>query len=146
MERFVINVDGAVGSEASLPADAGKRGAGLGVVIRDAKGRVCHLLKEWVPGPVTSCEAEYAALLLALQALLPFVPCQLTLFSDSQVMVNQLIGRFRVNSKRLKPLHRQATMMLASFPHASISFVPRGQNRLADALAWEAANGWQVTN
>ena len=138
MQQFVINVDGAIG------ADAGKRGAGLGVVVRDAGGRVRHLLKEWVPGPITCNEAEYAALLLALRALVPLVPCQLTILSDSEVMVNQLIGRFRVGSPALKPLHREACAMLSQFPRAAVRHVPRGQNRLADALAWEAANGWKL--
>ncbi|HBY96647.1 MAG TPA: ribonuclease H [Chloroflexi bacterium] len=137
MERFVVHVDGAVGP------DGGRRGAGLAAVIRDEEGRIRHLLKEWLRGPVTNVEAEYGALLLALRALVPMAPCEVVIRSDSQVMVNQIVGRYRVGSAGLRPLHQEACALIQGFPRVEVEFVPREQNRLADALAWEAANGWE---
>ncbi|MGH2542391.1 MAG: ribonuclease HI family protein [Ardenticatenaceae bacterium] len=136
MEHLIVHVDGAVGAE------GGKRGAGVAAVVRDSEGRVCHLLKEWIPGPVTNNEAEYGALLLALKALAPLSPGAVTILSDSEVMVKQVNGLCRVGSAALQPLHQEACARLAAFPQIALHYVPREENRLADALAWEAANGW----
>jgi probable phosphoglycerate mutase len=54
---------------------------------------------------------------------------------DSQLVVEQLAGRFRVKNADLQPLHREALAALAGFPESTVAYVPREKNRGADALA-----------
>ncbi len=86
-------------------------------------------------------EAEYAALVLALETAAHLDVTRLEVLMDSEVVVNQMVGRFAVNSPRLKPWHQQACALALRFGLVRYTHIPRERNQLADALANEAAYG-----
>ncbi|MFO8013016.1 MAG: ribonuclease HI family protein [Phycisphaerae bacterium] len=89
-------------------------------------------------GPATNNVAEYQALLLGLETAAMLRPRRLTIRSDSQLLVRQVAGEYRVKSPQLKPLHRQARAMLEPFETVEIEHVGREKNKEADALARKA--------
>jgi len=89
-------------------------------------------------GPATNNVAEYQALLLGLETAATLRPRRLTIRSDSQLLVRQLAGRYKVRSPGLKPLHRQARRMLEPFETVEIEHIGREMNKEADALARKA--------
>jgi len=86
-------------------------------------------------GRATNNEAEYHALLLALEEAERRGATELTIYSDSLLLVEQIKGRYRIKAENLKPLAREALARARSFPKFSISHVRREQNREADRLA-----------
>lgn len=124
-----------------LDAAVTPRAVGLGVVLRRADGGLLSIHQRAV-GPMTSNEAEYAALLWALELLAPYPPPVAWFVSDSEIVVGQMRGQFDVNSPRLRLLHRQACRLLEEVAEARFIHVPREQNVLADAASREAL--WQV--
>ncbi len=98
-----------------------------------------ELLGEWgVPlGVCTNNEAEYLGLILALEWL-HHNPYPATIFSDSQLMVEQIAGRWKVKADNLKPLYFRAKALFRELPPVQFQAIPRTQNRVADALANQA--------
>lgn len=92
-------------------------------------------------GRATNNEAEYRALLLALEEAERRGATDVSIFSDSLLLVEQIRGRFRVKAENLKPLVREALLRARSFPKFSISHVRREKNRDADRLANLGADG-----
>jgi ribonuclease HI len=86
-------------------------------------------------GVTTNNVAEYVALLLALDAAAGLGAREVELRLDSQLLVEQLSGRYRVRDQKLLPLHRAARERLERFERWSASHVPRGDNAAADGLA-----------
>jgi ribonuclease HI len=121
--------------------DGGSRGnpgpAGFGVVVQDSRGRTLETLSESI-GVATNNVAEYRALLAALDYAVATRARRLKIFCDSELIVRQMQGRYRVQSPDLKPLHEQARQLLRGLEHFSIEHVPRARNLLADQLANEA--------
>lgn len=117
-----------------------QKATGLGVVIRDQKMEVLGLVKQQLP-PMTNNEAEYAALVLALEAAKRFQPQVLHIFMDSEIVVGQMEGRFAVRSAALKRWHQQACQLVSHYRQVQFQHIPRDNNRLADALANEALRG-----
>jgi probable phosphoglycerate mutase len=114
------------------------RAAGLGVVIRDERNEVLGLIKRGMPA-MTNNEAEYAALVMALQVVWrQFKPQSLHIYMDSEIVVGQMTGRFMVRSSVLKQWHAQACRLARRFKAIEFIYIPREMNRLADALANEA--------
>ena len=130
-EPLVVQVDAAV-----TP-----RAVGLGVVLRRADGGLLSIHQRAV-GPMTSNEAEYSALLWALELLAPFPPPVAWFVSDSAIVVGQMRGQFDVNSPRLQLLHRRVCRLLEEVAETHFIHVPREQNVLADAASREAL--WQA--
>lgn len=128
-KQLTLYCDGGIGDT--------RRAAGLGVVIRDARNEVVGLVKRSMP-PMTNNEAEYAALVLGLQAVQRYRPHTLQIFMDSEIVVGQMTGRFSVRSAALKRWHSQACRLVRQFKAVTFNHIPREQNRLADALANEA--------
>jgi len=140
LERVFVQVDGALGANGD--------GVGLGVVVRDERGRVLEAWRRRI-GRQTNNEAEYQALIWALELLGGKRLREVHVFSDSEVMVNQMRGQFAVNSPALKRLHRRACGLARGFPRVTYTHIPRDLNRLADALAAEAlwrTVPWEVGN
>jgi ribonuclease HI len=127
--HLIVQFDGSI--------DGGQRAAGLGVVIRDSRGAIQQVLQRRMP-PQTNNEAEYSAMIWALELLADAPPDELQLVSDSEVVVEQMCGRYSVGSPRLKVLHRRACELARQFPQITFVRIPRGENVLADALAREA--------
>ncbi|RMF82011.1 MAG: reverse transcriptase-like protein [Planctomycetota bacterium] len=118
--------------------DGGSRGnpgpAGAGVVIRRESGDLLHEGAYFL-GHQTNNAAEYHGLIRALQRAEPFATEPLTILSDSQLLVRQLTGEYRVKSPALYPLFEQAQMLLLRFSVWKVKHIPREQNRRADELA-----------
>ena len=86
-------------------------------------------------GEATNNVAEYRALLRGLEEAAALGARRVQILSDSELVVRQLSGRYRVRSPALAQLHRDALTRLRRFDRVSIRHVPRAENRGADALA-----------
>ena len=121
--------------------DGGSRGnpgpASYGVVIRDPKGEVIARLKKYI-GRMTNNVAEYYGLIAALDYAQSNQIRALRIESDSELLVKQMCGQYKVKSADLKPLFERAKKMSQSFVSFRIEHVYREQNVEADALANEA--------
>lgn len=131
---------------AALPAwraniDGGSRGnpgpASYGVVIRDPRGEIVARLKKYI-GRTTNNVAEYYGLIAALDYAQSNSIKALRIESDSELMVKQMRGQYKVKSADLKPLFERAKKMSQTFSVFRIEHVYREQNKEADALANEA--------
>src|SRR5262249_34214773 len=89
----------------------------------------------------TNNVAEYTALLNALERAEELGGRSLVIFSDSELLVKQMNGEYRVKSEELKPLHGEASERLRSFRKVTIRHVRRDQNSRADALCNAALDG-----
>jgi ribonuclease HI len=117
--------------------------AGLGLVLEDEQG-----MRLWgghrYAGTATNNQAEYLALIDGLQEAARWKPDRLEVYMDSQLVVEQLAGRYRVKNPELRPLHARALALLGSFPDSAVSHVPREKNRGADALANRAIDEYRA--
>ena len=121
--------------------DGGSRGnpgpASYGVVIRDPRGEIVARLKKYI-GRTTNNVAEYYGLIAALDYAQSNSIKALRIESDSELLVKQMRGQYKVKSADLKPLFERAKKMSQAIPAFRIDHVYREQNREADALANEA--------
>jgi ribonuclease HI len=121
--------------------DGGSRGnpgpAAYGVVIRDPRGEIVARLKKYI-GRTTNNVAEYYGLIAALDYAQSNSIRALHVESDSELLVKQMRGQYKVKSADLQPLFERAKKMSQSFAFFQIRHVYREQNREADALANEA--------
>lgn len=115
------------------------RGCGVAVVVRDPAGRIVTHTSQRL-GPMTNNEAEYEALCLGLALALERGDRhdRLTFLVDSQIVVGQVAGVFAVRDRKLAPRHQRVMQLLAQLPGATLVYIPRERNGLADALAVEA--------
>ena len=127
----------------SLYVDGACRGnpgpAGAGAVLLDPEGRI-QAQESRSLGLATNNIAEYQGLLLGLAAARARGVRRLAIFSDSQLMVEQLNGRYRVKTPHLLPLWQEARKQLQYFEVYAISHVDRALNREADRLARQAVD------
>jgi ribonuclease HI len=121
--------------------DGGSRGnpgpAAYGVVIRDPKGEIVGRLKKYI-GRMTNNVAEYYGLIAALDYVESQGIRALRIESDSELLVKQMKGLYKVRSAELAPLYERARKMAAALDSFRIDHVYREQNREADALANQA--------
>jgi ribonuclease HI len=121
--------------------DGGSRGnpgpASYGVVIRDPGGEIVARLKKYI-GRTTNNVAEYYGLIAALDYAQSSGIRGLRIESDSELLVKQMRGQYKVKSADLKPLFERAKKMSQTFTAFRIDHVYREQNKEADALANEA--------
>jgi ribonuclease HI len=121
--------------------DGGSRGnpgpAAYGVLIRDANGGVIAKLKKYI-GRFTNNVAEYYGLIAAMDYAQAHGVRALRIESDSELLVKQMRGQYKVKSADLQPLYERAQKMSKAFDSFRIDHVYREQNREADALANEA--------
>lgn len=115
------------------------RATGLGAVIKDERGNLVAWRNQ-AARPMTCNEAEYMALIFALEEVRAFAPRAVCVFSDSRLVVEQMRGWIRVHSDTLRPLHRRAQELAAEFERISFSHIPREENQLADAIADDAVS------
>ena len=121
--------------------DGGSRGnpgpASYGVVIRNPHGEIIARLKKYI-GQSTNNVAEYFGLIAALDYAESHGIRALRILSDSELMVKQMRGQYKVKSEDLRPLFERAKKMSQAFESFRIDHVYREQNREADALANQA--------
>ncbi len=124
-----------------LYCDGASRGnpgpSAIGAVLYDPQGREVASISGAI-GQATNNVAEYQALIAGLEAALAAGVRHLEIRLDSQLLVRQITGQYRVKAANLKPLHLQAVRLLRRIERASIVHVRRELNTAADALANEA--------
>ncbi|MFZ0214525.1 MAG: ribonuclease HI family protein [Candidatus Dormiibacterota bacterium] len=121
-----------------LRTDGAARGnpgpAGLGMVIEAEDGT-----RLWAgysfAGEMTNNRAEYLALIAGLQKATTFHPDRLEVCLDSQLVVEQLNGRYKIKNRQLQELAVRARQLLNELPGTTLRYVPRAENAAADALA-----------
>ncbi len=121
-----------------LHIDGAARGnpgpAGIGVVIIGPDGEVAERLHRGI-GEATNNVAEYRALLLALDRARALGYPEVEVYSDSELLVRQIQGRYQVKHPALRELHALARDRIGTFRRFAIHHVPRERNAEADALA-----------
>ena len=130
-----------------LHTDGGARGnpgpAAIGVVAEvvdpAAPGSVVELGEKI--GVATNNIAEYRALIRGLEEAARLAATEVECLLDSQLVVEQMSGRFKVKHANVIPLHRQATELGRKFRKVSYRYIPRAQNAAADALVNAALDG-----
>ncbi len=132
---------------ASLHTDGGARGnpgpAGIGVVLKDQDGKLLAEIGRAI-GETTNNVAEYTALIAGLELALDQGVSDIDVYVDSELVVSQLEGRWKIKNDRLRALAARASSLLSRFDSASISHVRRDLNADADLLAnrgMDAAEG-----
>jgi ribonuclease HI len=128
-------------------SDGGARGnpgpAGYGVVIKDNEGKKVAALSEYL-GHQTNNFAEYQGLIAALEYAVKHGPKALKLVSDSELMVKQVKGIYKVKNANLQDLHARAKQLIAQLDWFSIDHAFREHNQEADRLANEAMDKGRV--
>ncbi len=131
----------AAGDWLTAHCDGGSRGnpgpSGYGAVIEDAQGRTVARLSEYL-GRQTNNYAEYSGLLAVLRWTLEHGHKRLRVVSDSELMVKQMKGQYKVASPGLRPLCEDAKRMAARLDRFEMRHTLRGGNKQADQLANEA--------
>lgn len=122
-------------------SDGGARGnpgpAGYGVVIKDESGKKVAALSEYL-GHQTNNFAEYQGLIAALEYALQHGPKALKVISDSELLVRQIKGIYKVKNPTLQDLHGRAKELIGQLQWFSIGHALREHNQEADRLANEA--------
>ena len=132
MSRVTVNVDG------------GARGnpgpAAIGVVLRNGDGSVLEEVGETI-GEATNNVAEYRALLRGIELAAGRGAEEVELVGDSELVVRQVEGRYKVKNAGMKKLHEEVKRALRGFDSWSIRHVRRAENADADRLVNEALDG-----
>jgi len=128
----------------TLNSDGGARGnpgpGGAGIILRAPDGTIVCRGGAFL-GSVTNNVAEYEALLWGLRAALAHGAARLEVRADSELVVKQLRGEYRVKNEGLRPLFVAAQGLRRGFEEIEFVHVRREQNAEADALANEAMDG-----
>ena len=133
----------------SIYTDGASRGnpgpTGIGIVICDESGKIVKEYEKFI-GIATNNIAEYRALIKALELASSFQVSEIECFSDSELMVRQLNGEYRVKNVKLKALFLQVREKEKQFEKVNYSHVPReeGHIKRADKLANLAINGFKI--
>lgn len=128
-ERLILRTDG---------ASRGNPGhAAAGVVIEREDGSLMARGKKYL-GVMTNNQAEYRALILGLRSIARYQPAAVRVYMDSELVVRQMAGQYKVRDESLRPLFEEARELASALGNVTFAHVPRGQNALADQLANEA--------
>ncbi len=124
-----------------LRTDGASRGnpghAAAGVVIEREDGTLLARGKKYL-GVITNNQAEYRALILGLRSVARYIPAAVHVYMDSELVVRQMTGQYKVRDETLRPLYDEARQVAGTLPRVTFTHVLRGKNTLADALANEA--------
>jgi len=108
--------------------------AAIGVIIKDEQGSVITSVSQSI-GRATNNQAEYRAVITALEEAIKAGARQVEIRSDSELIVRQINGRYRVKNATLKPLYQKVMELQSRLEGFAISHIPREQNNEADRLA-----------
>ena len=126
MSKLIIHVDGAA---AYNPGEAG-----IGVSIADEQGRSVTEISQSI-GISTNNRAEYQALITALEEVIRLGGDRVEVKSDSELMVRQINGQYRVKNAGLKPMYLEVKRLQGRLNDFTIVHIPREENQRADHLA-----------
>ena len=125
-KRLIINTDG---------GSRGNQGpAAIGAAIKDEEGRLITSISQPI-GRATNNEAEYRAIIAALEKAIQLGAKQVEMRSDSELIVRQINGQYRVKKASLQPLYQQVQQLRSRLGGFTITHIPREQNAEADSLA-----------
>ena len=126
IERVVIHTDGA--------AEPNPGPAAIGATIKDEQGKLITTISQGI-GRTTNNQAEYRAVIVALEKAIELGAKQVDIKLDSQLVARQISGRYRVKNAALKPSHQQVKHLQGLLEGFTITYIPREQNTEADNLA-----------
>ena len=126
MEKVVIFADGASRGNPGLSA--------IGATIKNEHGQLIASISKGI-GITTNNQAEYRAIIAALEEAIRLGAKQADISLDSQLVVRQISGEYRVKNSALKPLYQQAKQLLSRLESFNIRHITRQQNKEADRLA-----------
>jgi ribonuclease HI len=125
----------------TVNVDGGSRGnpgpAAIGVVVRNDDGAVVEAVGETI-GRETNNVAEYKAMVRGLELALAHGADEVEMIGDSELIIRQIEGRYKVKKPDLKPFHAEAKALLGKFDRWSVRHVKREHNADADALVNQA--------
>jgi ribonuclease HI len=110
--------------------------SGAGVLIKDKNGNIYKIKRNL--GILTNNQAEYEALITALQSAKELKRSHLKIYTDSSLLANQINGNWHVRDSKIRVLYKKARELIAEFEQIEIEYIPRELNREADRLANEA--------
>ena len=125
-KKAIIYVDGA--------ARGNPGPAAIGALIKDEQGKPRAHISQRI-GTTTNNQAEYRALIAALEKAISLGASHVEVRSDSELVVKQITGKYRVKKATLKPLFQQVKQLQNSLEDFTIVHIPREQNTEADNLA-----------
>ena len=124
--------------KAIIHSDGAARGnpgpAAIGATIKDEQGKLITSISQRI-GNTTNNQAEYRAIIAALEKAVSLDITHVEVNSDSELVVRQIKGSYRVKKAELKPLHQRVKQLQNSLEGFTITHVPREQNVEADKLA-----------
>jgi ribonuclease HI len=125
----------------TINTDGGARGnpgpAGIGVVIANSSGKIIGRHKKYI-GEATNNVAEYKALILALQEVFKLGAQELLINMDSELVVRQMQGSYKIKEPNLKILAGEVLTLIKKFKNVSFAHVLREKNKEADELVNQA--------
>ena len=122
---YTLNFDGCSKGNPGL--------AGIGIVIYN-KGIEIHSAYKFI-GIKTNNQSEYSALIFGLQEAIKMEIDQISIFGDSQIVINQINGLFKIKSDNLLELNKEANELKKQFKYIEFNHVPREKNKRADELS-----------
>ena len=129
VKKVVIYADG---------ASLGNPGpAAIGAIIKDEQGNLITTISQRI-GTTTNNQAEYRAIIAALEKAISLGAREVELRSDSELVVKQINGLYRVKKTTLRPLYQKVVQLIGSLEGFTVTRIPRQQNREADRLANKA--------
>lgn len=126
IKRVVIFTDGT--------AEPNPGPAAIGAIIKDEQGKLITSISQGI-GQATNNQAEYRAIIAALENAIRLGADQVDIHSDSELVVRQINGRYRVKNAALKPLYQRVKQLQSQLKGFTITHIPRQQNIEADSLA-----------
>ena len=121
-----------------IHADGASRGnpgpAAIGATIKDEAGQLLAAISQRI-GRATNNQAEYRALIAALEKAIKLGANEASIYLDSELIVKQITGKYRVRNAALKPLYDQVKSLQDQLRGSVITHIPRQQNTEADNLA-----------
>ena len=134
-------VSGAASKSLIIYTDGASKGnpgiSGAGVAIKDAKGNDLAHFKKYL-GVMTNNKAEYNALIIGLKNSIKLKCKKIKIFMDSELIVKQVKGEYKVKNPDLKILYNNTMKLLKKFEKYDINYIRRSDNKLADSLANKA--------
>jgi len=119
-------------------SDGASRGnpgpAAIGATIKDEQGRLITSISQPV-GRTTNNQAEYRAVIAALEQAISLGAKQVEMRSDSEWLVKQINGRYRVKAASIKPLYQRVKQLQGQLEAFTLTHIPRSENAEADSLA-----------
>lgn len=129
IDTIIIKTDGA--------ARGNPGPAGIGALVSDSAGRILEEACEYI-GEATNNVAEYKALIFGLRMAAAYKVPSIRIYLDSELVVNQLNGVYKVKNAALKVFYSEAKTLIGRYAEAFVGHIPRTQNSIADRLANEA--------